>query len=115
MKNKRDPRPIVTVLAVGFLIAALSYLFHPEIGRLSVTINGEPISDPFFRFAAVPTFFIVSGLALALTLLLFMGVGGVIFFAAIFLAMAACLLVVPYLWPFLAVIFLMVALMSMTR
>lgn len=111
MRNKHKAL-ITKTLAVGFVIAALSYLFHPEVGQLSVMVNGEPIADPLTRFAAIPTFLVIMGLAVSLTLLLFLGVGVFMFFGALFFALTVCLLMAPYFWPLLIVVFLIIALMS---
>ena len=45
MEAQRNTKLITKVLIVGAVIAVLSYLFHPEVGQLSVIINGQPIPD----------------------------------------------------------------------
>jgi energy-converting hydrogenase Eha subunit A len=115
MESKRNKRLVIRVFIIGLAIAMLSYLFHPEIGQLSVMVNGEPIADPMVRFAAVPTFLIIMGLAVILTVLLFFGIGLFMFLGAGFIALMACVLMAPYIWPVLLIIFLIIALMSFTH
>jgi hypothetical protein len=112
MEHKRNSKLITKVLAIGIIIAILSYLFHPEVGQLSVMINGEPIAEPLVRFAAVPTFLVIMGLAVVLTILLFMGIGVFIFFGALFFTLMICFVLAPYFWPVLVIVFLVIALMS---
>ncbi|WP_411728248.1 hypothetical protein [Methyloglobulus sp.] len=113
MEYKRNIKLITKVLTVGAVIAVLSYLFHPEVGQLSVMFNGQPIADPLVRFAAIPTFLVVMGLAVVLTILLFMGIGVFMFFGALFFALMVCFVMAPYFWPVLVIIFLIIALMSL--
>jgi hypothetical protein len=112
MENKRNTKLITKVLIVGAVIAVLSYLFHPEVGQLSVMVNGEPIADPLVRLAAIPTFLVIMGLAVTLTILLFMGIGVFMFFGALFFALMICFVLAPYFWPVLVIVFLIIALMS---
>jgi hypothetical protein len=112
MKNKGNIKLITKVFIIGAVIAVLSYLFHPEVGQLSVMVNGQPIADPLVRFAAIPTFLVIMGLAIALTLLLFLGIGVFMFVGALFFALMVCFVMAPYFWPVLLIIFLIIALMS---
>ena len=86
MEYKRNSKLITKILIVGAVIAVLSYFFHPEVGQLSVTVDGNPISDSFVRFAAIPTFLLILGLAAFLTILLFLGIGFFMFIGAMFFA-----------------------------
>lgn len=112
MEYKRNSKLITKILIVGAVIAVLSYFFHPEVGQLSVMVNGQPIADPLVRFAAIPTFLVIVGLSVMLTVLLFMGIGVFVFIGAIFVALLVCLIMAPYFWPVLAIIFLVIAIMS---
>ncbi|MGZ8223949.1 MAG: hypothetical protein ACXW0H_02555 [Methylobacter sp.] len=111
MKDQRNNRLITKVLIIGVLIAVLSYLFHPGAGQLSMMINGEPVADPLVHFAAIPTLLAVIFITGILTLLLFFGVGILMFLAALIFAMLGIGLVAPYFWPILLIIFLITALM----
>lgn len=79
MEHKR--KLIMKVLIVGGIIAILSYLFHPGVGQLSVMINGEPVAEPLARFAAIPTLLVILLITSLLTVLLFLGVGVLMFLA----------------------------------
>jgi hypothetical protein len=113
MVPKHNTKLITKVLIVGAVIAVLSYLFHPEVGQLSVMVNGQPIADPLVRLAAIPTFLVVIGLTVTLMILLFMGIGVFMFLGTIFVALMVCFIMAPYFWPVLAIIFLVIAVMSM--
>jgi hypothetical protein len=112
MGAKRNTKLISKVFKVGGVIAVLGYLFHPEVGQLSVMVNGEPIADPLVRFAAIPTFLVMMGLTVALVILLFLGIGTFMFLGAIFFTLTVCFVMAPYFWPVLAIIFLIIGLMS---
>ncbi|MGZ8935584.1 MAG: hypothetical protein ACXW04_11870 [Methylobacter sp.] len=115
MKNQCSNKLITKVLIIGGLIAILSYLFHPDVGQLSMMINGEPIADPLVHFAAIPTLLAVIFITGILTLLLFFGVGILMFFAALIFAMLGIGLVAPYFWPVLLIICLITALMGLSN
>lgn len=113
MNAKYKQKLIAKVLIIGAVIAILSYLFHPGIGQLSVTINGAPVADPLVHFAAIPTFVVVMAITGILTVLLFLGVGLFIFFFALFFAILGIGFIAPYFWPMLVIIFLIIILMSL--
>lgn len=115
MKTKHNTNLIIKVLAVGIVIALLSYLFHPEAGQLSVMYNGQPIADTLGRFAAIPTFLAIMGLTVFLTLLLFLGVGLFMFLGALFIVFTLSFVIAPYFSPVLAIIVLVIALMSFSK
>lgn len=115
MATRRNPGLITKVIIIGSVIAVLSYLFHPEVGRLSVTIDGQPAADPLVRIAAIPTFLAIAGLAVILTVMLFLGIGMFIFLGSLLLALAACFMLAPYFWPVLAIAFLLIAVMSISH
>jgi energy-converting hydrogenase Eha subunit A len=115
MERKRNIRLITKILAVGLVIAVLSYLFHPEVGQLSVMHNGQPIADPLLRFAAFPTFLVIMGLAAILTFMLFLGIGVFIFMGTLFVALMVSAVIAPYFWPVLLIIFLIIGLMSFSH
>ncbi|MFA6051007.1 MAG: hypothetical protein WC762_00275 [Methylobacter sp.] len=113
MEHKR--KLITKVLIVGGVIAMLSYLFHPGVGQLSVMINGEPVAEPLARFAAIPTLLVILLITSLLTVLLFLGVGVLMFLAAMLFAFAVCVIIAPYFWPVLVIIFLVIALMAFSN
>lgn len=106
---------IAKVLIVGGVIAILSYLFHPGVGQLSVMINGEPVAESLVRFAAIPTFLVFMLITGLLMVLLFLGAGALMFLAAILFAFAVCVVIAPYFWPVLVIIFLIIALMAFSN
>lgn len=112
MTNQRNLTLISKVIIIGSVLAVLSYLFHPEVGQLSITINGQPVADPLFRMAALPTFLLIIGLAVILTALLFLGFGMLMFLGTLSFGLLLCVLFAPYFWPILAMIFVLIAVMS---
>ena len=112
MKNNGNTKLITKVFLVGTVIAILGYLFHPDVGQLSIMVNGEPVAEPLTHFAAIPTFLVLIGLAITLTLLLFMGIGVFMFFGALFFAVMVCFILAPYYWPVLVIIFMIIVVMS---
>ena len=103
---------ITTVFVMGIVIALLSYLFHPDVGVFQLMVNGQPIDSPIIRFAALPSALAVIAISGVVAVLLFFGVGLVLFLAALFFALLMVFLVAPFFWPVLVVIFLMFVLLS---
>jgi len=112
MEHQPNNKLMTKVLIVGLVIAILSYLFHPDVGQFSIMMNGEPVADPLVRFAAIPTFLVIMLITGVLMVLLFLGVGVFIFMAATFIALLGIAVAVPFFWPILLIIFLIIALMS---
>ena len=112
MEPQRNNKLMTKVLIVGLVIAILSYLFHPDVGQFSIMINGEPVADPLVRFAAIPAFLVIMLITGVLMGLLFLGVGAFIFMAATFIALLGIAVVVPFFWPILLIIFVIIVLMS---
>ncbi|WP_024296663.1 hypothetical protein [Methylomicrobium lacus] len=115
MTNKYNIMLITKALIIGAVIAVLSYLFHPDVGQLSVMINGQPVAEPLVRIAAIPTFLAIIGLAAILTIMLFLGIGAFMFLGALFMALIVCIILAPYFWPVLVMIFLLIAVMSISH
>ncbi len=111
MENKAG-KLLIKVFAVGMVIAILSYLFHPEVGQFSLMLNGSPVAEPLVRFAAIPSFLVIMLVTGVLMVLLFMGVGLLIFLIAIFMALLGIGFLVPFFWPILLIIFLIIMLTS---
>jgi hypothetical protein len=97
---------------MGILVALLSYLFHPDVGVLKLMVNGQPVDNALLGFAAIPSALIILLFSGILAVLLFLGVGFVVFLAALFVALVGMFLVAPFFWPLLVVIFFLVAVMS---
>jgi hypothetical protein len=114
MEHQRNYKLIIKVLIAGLVIAILSYLFHPDVGQFSIMMNGEPGADPLVRFAAIPAFLVIMLITGVLMGLLFLGVGVFIFMAAAFIAFLGIAIAVPFFWPILFIIFLIIALMSIS-
>ena len=112
MERQGNSKLMTKVLILGLVIAIFSYLFHPDVGQFGLMINGEPVADPLVRFAAVPTFLVVMLITGVLMVLLFLGVGALLFMAATFIALLGIAIAVPFFWPILLIIFLIIALMS---
>lgn len=103
---------VVKVMVIGLLIATLSYLFHPDIGQFSVTMNGAPLAESTAKFAAIPTFMVILALAAVMTLLFFLEIGFFILLGSFLLGFIVLTILAPYLWPVLVIVFLMIAIMS---
>lgn len=103
---------IYTFLFIALVIAALSYLFHPDVGMLTLMVNGQPVTDPWIHLAAVPSAIVVLLLIGGLSVLLFMGMGLMLFMVALFFAMAGVFIVAPFFWPVLVIFFLLLLLLS---
>ncbi|WP_374087124.1 hypothetical protein [Methylomicrobium lacus] len=78
-------------------------------------INGQPVAEPLVRIAAIPTFLMIMGLAAILTIMLFLGIGVFMFLGALFIALMVCIMLAPYFWPVLVMIFLLIAVMSISH
>lgn len=112
MQRNRNTHLIVKILLVGVFIAGLIYIFHPEAEQFSIIINGEPVADPLVRFAAIPTILAVMFFTGILIVLAFLGVGMLMFLCALLFMMFGALIIAPYAWPMLVIIFLIIALIS---
>ena len=112
MQQKHGKNLITKVLLVGAVIAVLSYLFYPGVGHFNVMLNGEPVAEPLVHFAAVPTFLLIMVITGVLMVLLFLGVGMMMFLFAMFMALASIFIMAPYFWPVLVIVLLMILLMT---
>jgi hypothetical protein len=113
MKTQGNHSLITKVLIVGLLVAICSYLFHPDVGQFSLMWNGEPIATPWLRFAAVPSVLVIMLITGLLMILLFLGVGVFLFMGAVFLALLGIFIIVPFFWPVLLMMFLLMAVLSL--
>jgi hypothetical protein len=112
MEHQGKSKLMKKVFIVGLVIAIFSYLFHPDVGRFSLMMNGTPVAGPLVHFAAIPTFLVIMLITSVVMVLLFLGVGVFITIAAIFTALLMIAFVVPFFWPILLIIFLITALTS---
>ena len=115
MEHQGNKKLMITVLIVGLAIAILSYLFHPAVGQFSIMMNGEPVADPLVRFAAIPAVLVIMLFTGLLMALLFLGVGAFIFMAATFIALLGVAIAVPFFWPILLIIVLIITLMTFSH
>lgn len=112
-KTSNKMNRVFKVLLIGLLLAFFAYLFHPGVGNFNVTINGEPVAEPLVRFAAVPTFFILLFFTLVFMVVAFLGVGFFLFLFLLLFGMAGIVIIAPYFWPILAIVFLTLLLASL--
>ena len=112
MEHPGKTKLITKVLIVGLVIAIFSYLFHPEVGQFSIIMNGAPVANSLIHLAAIPSFLVIMLITGVLIVLLFLGVGVFLFMAAAFVALLGIAIVVPFFWPILLIIFLIIALTS---
>lgn len=103
---------VVKILLLGGVLAALVYLFHPDVGQFNLTINGQPVAEPWFRLAAVPALLLVLLLMGTLSVLAMLGVGMLMFVSALGFALLGVLLVAPYFWPVLLLFLLLILILS---
>jgi hypothetical protein len=112
MKGEK-PRLLLKIILVGVLLALLAYAFHPDVGHLSLTINGEPVANPLARVAALPAILVILLLTGALAVLVMLGVGSLLLVALALTGAVGIIIAVPYFWPVLAIVVLAVALASL--
>ncbi len=97
---------------MGVFIAILVYVFHPAVGQLNLTINGEPVTGTLAPLASLTTALLVLVITVVLGMLMFFGVGLLLFLGAMLIGIFGIILVAPYFWPMLVIIFLVIGLMS---
>jgi hypothetical protein len=104
---------ILKIVLLGLLLALLAYIFHPEGGHVSLTINGEPVTDPLARIAAVPAFLAILLLTGLLAGLVILGMGTFLLIGLVLLGAAGIALAVPTFWPVLLIVIVAVSLASL--
>jgi hypothetical protein len=104
---------ILKIVLLGLLLALLAYVFHPDVGHLSITINGEPVANPLARIAAIPAFLAILLLTGLLAGLVILGTGTFLLIGLVLLGTAGIALAVPYFWPVLVIVILAVSLASL--
>jgi hypothetical protein len=104
---------VLKIVLLGVLLAVLAYVFHPAVGHLTLTINGEPVADPLARIAALPALLAVLLLTGVLAGLVVVGVGSLLLISLALLGAAGIAIAVPYFWPVLVVVILAVGLASL--
>jgi hypothetical protein len=115
MMDEKKSRLLLKIILAGLLLALLAWLFHPDAGHLSLTINGEPVADPLARVAVLPAILVILLLTAILAGLVIVGVGGLLLLGLAFMGAAGIAIVIPYFWPVLAVVLLVIALASLDR
>jgi hypothetical protein len=104
---------ILKIVLLGLLLALLAYVFHPDGGHVSLTINGEPVTDPLARIAAVPVFLAILLLTGLLAGLVILGMGTFLLIGLVLLGAAGIALAVPTFWPVLLIVIVAVSLASL--
>lgn len=104
---------ILKIALLGLLLALLAYVFHPDGGHVSLTINGEPVTDPLARIAAVPAFLAILLLTGLLAGLVILGMGTFLLIGLVLLGAVGIALAVPTFWPVLVIVILAVSLASL--
>jgi hypothetical protein len=112
MEQKKSHLILKIVLA-GLLLALLAYVFHPDVGRLSLTINGAPVANPLARVAVLPAILVILLLTGILVALVMFGIGGLLLIGLALTGAAGIAIVLPYFWPVLAIVVLAIGLASM--
>ncbi|UOA09968.1 MULTISPECIES: hypothetical protein [Methylobacter] len=112
MEHQGKTKLMTKVFIVGLIIAIFSYLFHPDVGQFSLMVNGAPVASPLLHFAAIPSALVIMLITGVLIVLLFLGVGMFLFMTAAFIGLLGIAIVVPFFWPILLIIFLIIALTS---
>jgi hypothetical protein len=115
MPENQNNHLILKTLVIGGLIATLVYFFHPGVGQFSLIINGSPVAEPILGFAAFPALLTVMFFTAMLMVLAFLGVGMVLFLAALGFTLLGVFIIAPYVWPMLAIIFLIIVIMSVDK
>ena len=115
MPEPRNKHLILKIFVIGGLIATLVYFFHPGVGQFSLSINGDPVAAPLLDFAALPVLLTVMFFTGILILLAFLGVGMLLFWAALGFTLLGVFIIAPYIWPLLAVIFLVIIIMTLDK
>ncbi|WAR44349.1 immunoglobulin domain-containing family protein [Methylomonas rapida] len=100
------------IIALGCLLAALLYGFHPEVGQFTLLINGQPITNPVFRLAAGPALFVTLLFVAGLSALALLGMGMMIFLGFVGLVFLALIFIAPYFGPVLLLFCLIIAILS---
>jgi hypothetical protein len=104
---------ILKIVLLGLLLALLVYVFHPDGGHVSLTINGEQVTDPLARIAAVPAFLAILLLTGLLAGLVILGMSTFLLIGLVLLGAAGIALAVPTFWPVLVIVILAVSLASL--
>ena len=113
MQPNQNINLISKTLLIGCFIASLIYFFHPEAEQFSIVVNGDPVAEPLVRFAIIPTILAVMIFTSILIVLAFFGIGLLIFLLALLFMIIGVVIIAPYSWPILVIVFLMIALMSL--
>lgn len=100
------------ILLLGGVLAALLYLFHPDVGQFNLLINGRPVAEPLFRLAAIPALLLLALFIGILSALAMLGVGMLIFMGVLGFALLGILIIAPYFWPVLLLFILLILILS---
>ncbi|MCK9608262.1 MAG: hypothetical protein M0R33_17595 [Methylomonas sp.] len=112
MSGHNNSHLLVKILLLGGVLAALVYLFHPDVGQFNLMINGRPVAEPLFRLAAIPALLLVMLFIGILSALAMLGVGMLMFIGVLGFALLGILIVAPYFWPVLLLFLMLLLILS---
>lgn len=112
MATHNNAHLLLKILLLGSVLAALVYLFHPDVGQFNLLINGRPVAEPLFRLAAIPALLLVMLFIGILSVLAMLGVGMLMFMGVLGFALLGILLIAPYFWPVLLLFLVLILILS---
>ncbi len=112
MAANNNAQLLLKILLLGGVLAALVYLFHPDVGQFNLLINGQPVAEPLFRLAAIPALLLVMLFIGILSVLAMLGVGMLMFMGVFGFALLGILIVAPYFWPVLLLFLVLILILS---
>lgn len=115
MAANNNTHLLLKILLLGGLLAALVYLFHPDVRQFSLSFNGQPVAEPLFRLAAIPVLLLVILFIGILSALAMLGVGMLMFLGVLGFSLLGILVIAPYFWPVLLLFLVLILIMSPSR
>ncbi|AEF99260.1 hypothetical protein [Methylomonas methanica] len=112
MAANNNTHLLLKILLLGGVLAALVYLFHPDVGQFNLLINGQPVAEPLFRLAAIPAVLLVMLFVGILSVLAMLGVGMLMFMGVLGFALLGVLVIAPYFWPVLLLFLVLILILS---
>ncbi len=108
MNKNHNKIRLLLLAVVGVFISVLVFLFHSETGQFEILVNGQPVSEPLLLIGVIPAIFVVLSGTAVLMLMTFFGVGMMVFLAGVFFLLFGIFLFIPFAWPVLIFIFLII-------
>lgn len=112
MAANNNTHLLLKILLLGGLLAALVYLFHPDVGQFSLSFKGQPVAEPLFRLAAIPALLLVILFIGILSALAMLGVGMLMFLGVLGFSLLGILVIAPYFWPVLLLFLVLILILS---